>query len=112
MKVIAAHCGTPSIWGEKSYYSTFCRMALEHEHFYGDTAGMTLPNRSWALAKASDDEHIRRKLVHGSDWPVPSSPVVGRMGIGEMVEALREPNWLKRDLQVKRAIGLDDEYFG
>lgn len=109
--VIAAHCGTHSIWGEKDYFPIWCRMSMEYENLYGDTAGMALPTRAYALRRAIEDERIRRKLVHGSDWPVPSGPLVSRMSIADSWRALREPNWLKRDIAVKRAIGFDDEYF-
>lgn len=43
--VIAAHCGTRSAPLESDFSDAFFRMALEHEHFYGDTAALNLPFR-------------------------------------------------------------------
>lgn len=111
VKVIAAHCGTHSIWGETDYLETFCRMALEHEHFYGDTAAVTLLTRNHAIRRALDDERIQRKLVHGSDWPVPAFVMPSRMGVADSCRAMCESNWMKRDLMVKRSLGFDEAYF-
>ncbi len=103
--VIAAHCGTRSFWGEECFLSTFCRMAKEYANLYGDTAAITLPNRSHCLKPLMDDAELRAKLVHGSDWPVISWPLLSEMDLW------RERNWLKRDVLVKRRLGLDDAYF-
>lgn len=110
VKVIAAHCATRSIWGEPCYLDEFCAMAKEHEHFYGDTAAITLPNRSYCIKRILGDDAVRRKLVHGSDWPVISAPLP-RIGWSQYWSSWREPNWMKRDVIVKRAIGFDDDYF-
>ena len=46
------------------------RLAHEHEHFYGDTSALNVPTRSYAFKTILRDEVVRRKLVHGSDWPI------------------------------------------
>jgi len=109
--VIAAHCGTRSHpWGE-DHLDTFCRMAKEHEHLYGDTAALNSPNRSYAIPALLADEAVRRKLVHGSDWPIPSFATF-RAGLGTALKLLlTEGNWVRRDVLVKRACGFDDAYF-
>jgi predicted TIM-barrel fold metal-dependent hydrolase len=110
VKVIAAHCATRSIWGEHGYLDEFCAMARDHEHLYGDTAAITLPNRSYCLDRILGDDAVRRKLVHGSDWPVISAPTLG-IGWRNFWAAWREGNWMKRDVMVKRALGFDEAYF-
>lgn len=109
--VIAAHCGTRSHpWGE-DHLATFCRMAKEHEHLYGDTAALNSPNRSYAIPKLLADAAVARKLVHGSDWPIPSFATF-RAGVGTALKLLlTEGNWVRRDVLVKRACGFDDAYF-
>jgi predicted TIM-barrel fold metal-dependent hydrolase len=109
--VIAAHCGTRSIWGEEDYLDTFCRMARDYKHFYGDTAALTLPMRSYAIRKLLDDERVRNKLVHGSDWPVMSLPPVWQTGVGPAIRTMRESNWMKRDIKIKRQLGFDEAYW-
>src|SRR5262245_13308761 len=109
--VIGAHCGTRAVPSETDYLPVFCRLAREHEHCYGDTSALNLPLRSYAYETILNDEAVRRKLVHGSDWPVITVPPA-RMG---RLKALRllatEGNWMRRDVIIKRALGFDDEYW-
>jgi predicted TIM-barrel fold metal-dependent hydrolase len=109
--VIAAHCGTRARPFETDYLPTFLRLAHEHERLYGDTAALNLPTRSYAYAVLLKDEVIRRKLVHGSDWPIVSVPPA-RIGPLSAVRLLAtEGNWMRRDALTKRALGLDDAYW-
>lgn len=109
--VIAAHCGTRSQPFGKNYLPQFVRMAKEHEHFYGDTSALCLPTRSYAFRTILRDEAVRRKVVHGSDWPVVSIPPL-RAGLLTALRLLAtEGNWIRRDVLAKRALGLDDDYF-
>jgi predicted TIM-barrel fold metal-dependent hydrolase len=109
--VIAAHCGTRSQPFGHSYLPEFMRMAQEYEHFYGDTSALCLPTRSYAFRSILENETVRRKLVHGSDWPVISLPPLLTLGLGKALSLLREHNWMRRDVLTKQALGLDDGYF-
>ena len=109
--VIAAHCGTRSLWGEEEYFDTFCRMAKEHERFYGDTAAITLPTRNYCLKRLLADRELQAKLVHGSDWPVMSWPPVRHLGVGGAWRMFREGNWMRRDVMIKRELGFDEAYW-
>jgi predicted TIM-barrel fold metal-dependent hydrolase len=109
--VIAAHCGTRSHPFNTDFLPTFVRMAKEHERFYGDTAALDLPTRSYAFEVILRDEQVRRKVVHGSDWPIVSIPPL-RAGVGTAMKLLMgESNWIRRDVLAKQAMGFDDEYF-
>jgi predicted TIM-barrel fold metal-dependent hydrolase len=109
--VIAAHCGTRGHFFEQDYLPIFMRLAKEHERFYGDTAALCVPARSYAFGKLLTDLAVRRKLVHGSDWPIVSLPVL-RMGWFKALKLLAtEGNWMRRDLLTKRALGLDADYW-
>ena len=109
--VIAAHCGTRSQPFGRNYLPEFVRMAKEYERFYGDTSALCLPTRSYAFRTLLYDEAARRKLVHGSDWPVISLPPL-RAGLFTALRLLlTQPNWIRRDVLTKQALGLDDEYF-
>jgi len=108
--VIAAHCGTKSSPRETDYLPTFTRMALQHEHFYGDTAGLNLPNRWYAWKTLLANPALKAKLLHGSDWPILSLPPVGRLGI-QSLGLLRDGNWMRRDVEIKKRLGLDEQYW-
>ncbi len=109
--VIAAHCGTRSRPLETDYLPTFLRMAREWERFYGDTAALCVPTRSYAFKHLLTDDAVRQKLVHGSDWPIVAIPPA-RVGLGASLRLLaREGNWLRRDARIKQRLGLDDAYW-
>ena len=109
--VIAAHCGTRSEPSETDYLPTFMRMARDHEHFYGDTAALCLPTRSYAFEPLLRDRIVRNKLVHGSDWPIISLPPLLPLGIRESWRLMADRNWMRRDIAIKRKLGFDDAYF-
>ncbi|MDB5295203.1 MAG: metal-dependent hydrolase superfamily protein [Phycisphaerales bacterium] len=109
--VVMAHCGTRSAPGETDYCDTFMRMAKEHERCFGDTAALSLPTRSHAYPLILGDPAVRQKLVHGSDWPVPAVPPATRLPLRQTVAALRERNWMRRDVMIKEALGFDAAYW-
>lgn len=109
--VIAAHCGTRSAPLEKSYLDSFLRLAQDHEHLYGDTAALNLPMRWYAYEAILKNPTVRSKLLHGSDWPIISLPPPRRVGWSRGWTLMREPNWMRRDLLIKRRLGFDDDYW-
>jgi uncharacterized protein len=108
--VIAAHCGTRARPFETDYLPAFLRLAREHERLFGDTAALCLPTRSYAFRPLLEDEAVRRKLVHGSDWPIMSVPPV-RVGPLKALRLAAEGNWMRRDVLAKQALGFDDDYW-
>jgi predicted TIM-barrel fold metal-dependent hydrolase len=108
--VIAAHCGTRSALFETDYVELFARMAKEHEHLWGDTSALNLPTRSAAYNTILSDPAVMAKVIHGSDWPVIPVPPL-RLGIGAVNELFHEPNWLRRDIQIKRKLEFGREYW-
>ena len=109
--VIAAHCGTRAGLFDADYLPTFLHLARTHERFFGDTAALNLPTRSYAFRKILEDETIRRKLVHGSDWPIMPLPPL-QVGLAKATHLLAtESNWLRRDVLIKRALGFDADYW-
>lgn len=111
VKVIAAHCGTRSTFWETSYVDVFARMAREHEHFYGDTAALNLPTRSYAYRTLLDEPDVRAKVIHGSDWPIIPVPPLTKLGLLAAAEAWQERNWLRRDWLIKQRLGFDRDYW-
>jgi hypothetical protein len=103
--VIGAHCGTRSAPAETDFLPQWEHLAREHEHFYGDTAALNLPTRCYAYRRLLEDELLRSKLIHGSDWPILPVPPA-QLGVGGCIDAMAEDNWLKRDVLIKQALGL------
>lgn len=109
--VIAAHCGTRSTFSEPDFVAEFARMCHEHEHFYGDTAALNLPTRSHAYRAIFEDEVVRSKIIHGSDWPILPVPPATLLGMSTTADLWLEGNWLRRDALIKRALGFDSDYW-
>ena len=109
--VIAAHCGTRSSPEERDFVPTFMRLAQKYENCYGDTSALNLPTRSYAWERLLRNPAIRRKLVHGSDWPIPAFPPLGQINLASGLRLMRDGNWLRRDLRIKQLLGLDAEYW-
>lgn len=109
--VIMAHCGTRSFYGESCHVASFVRMAHEYERCYGDTSALNLPTRSYGWRRLLEDDVVRAKLVHGSDWPILPLPPFGRVGLRRGLSLMGERNWMKRDALVKQALGLEGEYW-
>ena len=109
--VIAAHCGTRSAPDEPNFVPQFVRLAREYDNLYGDTSALNLPTRSYAYPTILDDAVVRSKLVHGSDWPIPSFPPLSRLGMRKTASLFRESNWIRRDVLIKEQLGFDEAYW-
>jgi predicted TIM-barrel fold metal-dependent hydrolase len=109
--VIMAHCGTHSAPFERDYVDGFMRLAKEYENCYGDTSALDLPMRWHAWRQVLEDEQVRRKLIHGSDWPIIALPPIGRLGLGASWALMDESNWMRRDVLIKQRLGLDSDYW-
>ncbi|HLL88504.1 MAG TPA: amidohydrolase family protein, partial [Tepidisphaeraceae bacterium] len=109
--VIMAHCGTRSTPRDDDFLPTFVRLAKEYEHCYGDTSALCLPTRTYAFDVLLNDPTVRSKLVHGSDWPILPVPPLMELPLREQWALWRDPNWLRRDVRIKRQLGFDDAYW-
>lgn len=109
--VIAAHCGTRSMPGERDYVPEFMRLAHEFENCYGDTAALNLPARWHGYDFILNDKIVREKLVHGSDWPIISIPPPGKVGWLKSIELMAQDNWMLRDVLIKQKLGFDEAYW-
>lgn len=67
--VIAAHCGARIFLQEKCYFSSWKKMALEYENFYGDLGAFVLPTRISYLKTLLKNNQLLSKIVYGSDFP-------------------------------------------
>jgi predicted TIM-barrel fold metal-dependent hydrolase len=113
--VIAAHCATGSGLFDPEYFPKLTGMFAEHKNLFADTSALNLPLRSHGLRHCLENEHVASRLVHGSDYPVPSSGLWawlrGLITTDELSESRRLKNPLERDHQLKRAMGFPPEHF-
>jgi predicted TIM-barrel fold metal-dependent hydrolase len=109
--VIAAHCGTGMTSYGTEYVSEFARLARYYENCYGDTSGINNPTRWYTWDRLLNSPDLRRKLVHGSDWPIPAFPPPAELPMSSWLHFMRERNWMRRDVLIKLALGLEADYW-
>jgi len=114
--VIVAHAATPSFpWQGRSYATAF-HDALAGEFaddpIYADISALAALGRSGWLSRLADRRELHRKLVWGTDFPIPVLlwPYRRRLGPQRRRVASIE-SWIERDLALKRALGFDECVF-
>ena len=112
LTVIMAHCGTRATPWATDFVPAFMRLARDHENCYGDTSALNVPARWYAYDQILNDKAVCQKLVHGSDWPVMVLPPPRQLGFGDALQlTFNEPNWIRRDVLIKKKLGFDDAYW-
>lgn len=115
--VIVAHVATPVLWPFTP--GTHFRQlvdALTGEFadapLYADTSALAAPSKVYWLRKILSLPALWPKLVHGSDFPIPSVPLAFRRRLGRSYrKVVAEQSWIDRDLLLKRALGLPADVF-
>lgn len=112
--VIAAHCAGKSGFTDPEYFPTLVELMHKFPNCYADTSALNIPLRSRLLRRCLEPE-VARRLVHGSDYPVPISGVYawlrGMVGWRTLRVCAKLANPLERDYLLKRAIGIDPAVF-
>ena len=109
LRVIAAHCGTCTLFDREDYYPGFVEMMHRYPNLYGDTSILATWPRWRALGRlAGEPESLRIRLLHGSDYPFPPSrgPYLHRAGFRP--GATRNP--LDIDLAIKQSFDFGPGY--
>ena len=115
--VIVAHAATPSFPWQSA---DGCRQLLDaligefaDAPLYADISALAAFGRTGWLKKLAHRPELHRKLIWGSDYPI---PVLTRLFAGAIDRATRRriaalPSWVEQDIQLKRALGFDDCVF-
>lgn len=111
VRVIAAHCagaGTAHFFEED--FGDWHDMLSEFPNLYGDISAMASISRFQYLSKVLASELARSRVIYGSDFPVPISPVVfaPRLGLKAVRDLNALDNPLQKNFETMRAMGVDD----
>ena len=114
VKVIAAHgAGKSGLW-DPDYTADLLRMMDEFANLFTDNSALASPNR-WRTIPALLDPKIQSRVIHGSDFPIPSGglgPWMGKLLSGANYSKSRKiKNPLERDVFIKKAIGFKENTF-
>lgn len=112
--VIAAHCaGSGVAHPFEEDYDTWRRLLDEHPNLWGDISAMASVSRFPYILRILEDQKAMDRVVLGSDVPVPVSPMVftPQIGWSKARELADIANPLQQNLEVFRALGVDEEVF-
>ena len=111
---IAAHGAGRSGLIDQDYTGELIKMFSDYPNLFTDNSALATPNR-WRTIKKLLPREVCSRVIHGSDYPVPSGgfgPWVGRHLKWKNFRSIsRESNIIERDALLKKAIGFPEETF-
>lgn len=110
---IAAHGASRSLpWGA-DHLGALVALARRHPNLLVDNSALASPIRSAVIPRLIDQ--LADRVVHGSDFPVPSDPVWpwlrGQLSWADARAARRVANPLARDARIKQSLGFGEDSF-
>jgi uncharacterized protein len=112
--VIAAHgAGKSGLW-DPDYTADLLKMMDEFTNLFTDNSALASPNR-WRTIPALLDPKIQSRVIHGSDFPIPSGglgPWIGKLLSGaDYLKSRKIKNPLERDVFIKKTVGFKESTF-
>lgn len=107
--VVACHAGTGWISDSPDQLPEFLSLLKRYPKLWGDTAVLGTAGRVRDVERLLEDQElVRGRLLHGSDFPFPAAPMAfaGRIGDQSAKRIAAEANLLKRDFDLKEALGI------
>lgn len=111
--VIFSHCGTGSfLYPAYDYSKTFVAMLERYENVFGDTSAFCSLVRYKQVRRFAAERYAGR-ILHGSDFPIPSSALyfLPALGFDTVLQLEKGRHPLDRDVRTKRAMGMPDSVF-
>ena len=114
VKVIAAHGAGRSGLYDPDYTRDLLKMMDEFPNLFTDNSALASPNR-WRTIKPLLDPKVQSRVIHGSDFPIPSGGfgpwVGGLLKTGDYIKSSKIKNPLERDVFIKQAVGFKENTF-
>ena len=111
VKVIAAHGAGRSGLYDPDYTRDLLKMMDEFPNLFTDNSALASPNR-WRTIKPMLDPKVQSRVIHGSDFPIPSGGfgpwVGGLLKTGDYIKSSKIKNPLERDVFIKQAVGFEE----
>ena len=107
--VVACHAGTGWISDSPDQLPEFLSLLKRYPNLWGDTAVLGSAGRVRDFERLLEDKNqVCSRLLHGSDFPFPAVPGAFAARIGDTTAAriAGESNLLKRDFDLKEALGI------
>ena len=114
VNVIAAHGAGKSGILDPDYTSDLLKMMDQFPNLFTDNSALASPNR-WRTIKHLLDPKIQSRVIHGSDFPIPSGgfgPWMGNLlNRSDYFKSRKINNPLERDVFIKQAVGFQQSTF-
>ncbi|MDX9720508.1 MAG: amidohydrolase family protein [Myxococcota bacterium] len=113
LTVIAAHAGTSGpVPGHETFYE-FLGMMKRFPRLYGDLSALTNLSRASYLPKLLKQPELFERMLYGSDYPVPSSPLRfwPRLPLSTVRRIGREGSLLSTASMLFDALGVPDSIY-
>ena len=112
--VIAAHgAGKSGLW-DPDYTADLIKMMDEFTNLFTDNSALASPNR-WRTIPALLDPKIQSRVIHGSDFHIPSGglgPWIGNLlSRADYSKSRKIKNPLERDIFIKKVVGFVESTF-
>jgi hypothetical protein len=106
--IVACHAGTGWPTDIPDQLPEFLALLRRYPRLWGDTAVLGTAGRVRDFTRLLEEPFVRDRLLHGSDFPFPAAPRAFAARIGDEVaqRISSERNWLKKDLDLKEALGV------
>lgn len=112
VKVIAAHGAGKSGLCDPDYTTELFKMMDQFPGLFTDNSALASPNR-WRTMKPLLEHKVQERVIHGSDFPIPSGgfgPWIGRLlSKTKYLESRKIKNSLERDVFIKKSVGFLDD---
>jgi predicted TIM-barrel fold metal-dependent hydrolase len=111
--VIAAHMASLGEREGRTNFEILAGMFRNWPNLYADTSALTLVTRWRALVRLAERTDLHARLVHGSDFPLPPATTLflGSVPLRGWWSAWKRENPLRRDFEIKQALGLPEEIY-
>ena len=109
--VIAAHCASSGVAHLKEDMPTWLSMLESFPNLYGDISAMASLSRFPYIHKVLASELAMERVIFGSDFPVPVSPIVftRKLGLAKVRELAKIKNPIEKNYQTFKAVGVTQE---
>ena len=107
--VVACHAGTGWITDSPDQLPEFVSLLKRYPKLWGDTAVLGTAGRVRDVERLLEDTQlVCSRLLHGSDFPFPAVPMAfaARIGDATATRIAKETNLLKKDFDLKEALGI------
>ena len=117
VKVIAAHIATTGESDGQDNFERILPMFKQYDNLYTDISSLTQINKLGYLRRALNVKDLQERMIYGTDWPLQYFPItspwyhVHEIGFMNAWRISHIDNVWDRDIELKRAYGVNDNVF-